>query len=220
MLCISYSDSITKIAFTDESALLHVMNESKDSLYVYSRNSNDNSTYEYTSSYKTQLQERQVIYFHNVPEHDNSLMIVTTKRALYIKWARVMNGNGYSVCNFKKQERAYVENDSITYVCAAITYDGDYLVVADSGGFVNVWHTDVGYQPIATYKNRVTSLDTYWFNQCYHLVCIAIKLIKWICGYARDLTKFSLFSQICGTEDSLLHKWKLPVQASSTTLVR
>ncbi|XP_025153495.1 apoptotic protease-activating factor 1 isoform X2 [Harpegnathos saltator] len=182
------SDSITKIAFTDEGTLLHVMNESKGSFYVYSRSSHDQSTYEYACCYNLQLQDRQVIYFHNVPEHDNSLMIVTTKRALYIKW------NEQLVCNFKKQERAYVENDTLTFVCATITNDGKYLILADSGGFVNVWDTDVGYQPIAIYKNRVTSLDTYWFkDEYYHL--------------------------ICGTENSLLHRWKLPVHDLSSTLV-
>lgn len=175
VFCICYSDSITKIAFTDQGAFLHVMNESKGSFTVYSRRYNDHSMYEYACSYNLQLQEKQVIYFHNVPEQDNSLMIVTTKRALYVKWV----DKDHSVCNFKKQERAWVENDIVTYVCAAITYDGKYLVVADSGGFVNVWHTDVGYQPIATYRNRVTSLDTYWLqDEYYHLVCILLnKLI-------------------------------------------
>lgn len=149
------------------------MNESKGSLYVYARTTSDYSTYKYAASYNPQLQERHVIYFHNVPLHDNSLMIVTTKRALYVKWLFFTYANEPSIGNFKKQERAYVENDTVTYVCAAITYDGDYLIVADSSGFVNVWHTDVGYQPIATYKNHVTSLDTYWLtDEYYHLVCI------------------------------------------------
>ncbi|XP_032673551.1 uncharacterized protein LOC116845226 isoform X2 [Odontomachus brunneus] len=186
------NDSITKITFTDQGALLHVMNESNGSFTVY-RSGNDRGMYEYASSYNTQLQERQVIYFHNVPEHDNSLMIVTSKRALYVRW--IYHSNDRLVYNFIKQERACVENDTITYVCAAITYDGEYLVVADSAGFVNVWYADTGYQPIATYRNCVTSLDTYWLQDEYcHL--------------------------ICGTENSLLHKWKLPIQVSSSTLVR
>ncbi|XP_014474786.1 PREDICTED: apoptotic protease-activating factor 1 isoform X2 [Dinoponera quadriceps] len=178
------SNSITKIAFTDKGMLLHVMNESKGSFCVYSRDSTVHSKYNYVSSYN--IHEKQVIYFHKVPLHDNSLMIVTTKRALYVKWVQVTNQQ--SICNFIKQERAYVENDTVTYICAAITYDGEFLVVADSAGFINIWHTDVG-QPIATYKNHVTSLDTYWFkDQDYHL--------------------------ICGSRNNLLHRWKLPVHMS------
>lgn len=168
MRCVCYSGSITKITFTNQSSLLHIMDESKGAFYVYSNSRNNNSTYQYLTCYNPQLQEKKIVFFHHIPEHDNSLMIVTEKRAIYVKWFRQINDQ---IHNFNKQERAYVENDTVTYVCAAITYDGEYLVVADSGGFINVWNTDTGYQPVATYKSHVTSLDTYWLkDDGYHLV--------------------------------------------------
>ncbi|KAG7206909.1 hypothetical protein KM043_000802 [Ampulex compressa] len=112
----------------------------------------------------------------------NLLHIMDEKNGVLITYRK--SGDDY---NYSKQVRADVENEKTVYVCAALTYDGQYLVLADSSGFINIWNTDVGYQPIATYKSRVTSLDTYWMHEeGYHI--------------------------ICGSENRLLHRWKLPIE--------
>lgn len=143
------------------------MDESKGATCVYANHENE---YRYICAYGLQLHGKKIVFYHHVPKHDDSLMIVTEDKAIYVKWFHASHDQ---IRNFKKQVRAYVEDDAVTYVCATITYDGEYLIVADSAGFINVWHTDTGYQPIATYKSRVTYLDTYWLeDEGYHIVRI------------------------------------------------
>ncbi|XP_067209405.1 apoptotic protease-activating factor 1 isoform X2 [Linepithema humile] len=183
-------ESIIKIAFTAKASLLHVMDESRGAFDLYSNGGNDCSIYEYLACYNLQLQEEKVIFFNHVPNFPNSLMIVTEKRAMYVKWwlNDERDYGVHSVHSFDKQLRAFVEDDAVTYICAAVTYDGKYIVLADSAGFINVWNTYSGYQPVATYKRRVTSLDTYWLrSDGYHI--------------------------ICGNGDRLLYRWKLPVES-------
>lgn len=155
-----YREIITKIAFTAQASLLHVIDESKMAFTVYS-NCNNYSTYRYLSCYNLQLTDEKVIFFHHVPRNNNSLMIVTEKRAVHVKWF----WDGHNVHSFIKQRKVFSENSPVTYVCATITYDGEYMITADSAGFINVWQTSVGYPVIATYKCRVTSLDTYHLEE-------------------------------------------------------
>ncbi|KAL2742849.1 apoptotic protease-activating factor 1 isoform X1 [Vespula maculifrons] len=170
------------ITFTTESFLLHTMDSSCGSLVTYRK---DNNGYTYSTQYNPQLLKQKVIFFHNVPEHDNSLIIVTEKKAIHVKWFCPMTDY---IRNYEKQKKA--ENDKTIYVCASITYDGLYLVLADSEGLVNVWKLDGGFHPITAYKSRVTSLDTYWLKEeGYHY--------------------------ICGNENNLLHKWKFPIEETS-----
>lgn len=173
MACVCYSQYIPKIAFTANASLLHIMDELKGAFVLYSNCGNDYTTYRYLACYNLQLQSaaEEVIFFHHIPKRDNSLMVVTKKEAMYVKWW----GGEDCVHSFNKQTRGYVDNDAVTYVCATITYDGEYIIMADSAGFINVWNTYSGYQPIATYKSRVISLDSYWLrDEGYHIVCTVL----------------------------------------------
>ncbi|KAI4502395.1 hypothetical protein M0802_002307 [Mischocyttarus mexicanus] len=174
------------ITFTTKSFLIHTINLSNGHLVTFRK---DNNEYHYSSQYNLQLLKQKVIFFHNVPNHDNSLIIITEKKAIHVKW--FCPATDY-IRNYEKKAKA--ENDKTVYVCASITYDGLYLVLADSEGLVNVWKIDGGFHPIAVYKSRVTSLDTYWLkNEGYHY--------------------------ICGNEDNLVHKWKFPVEEASDAQV-
>lgn len=168
------------------SNLLHVMDEIHGFLISYYKYGEE---YTYISSYNVDLQKKKIILFCSVPEQNNSLFIVTEEKAVYVKWFRSQN----HIHSYNKQTRASVENEKTVYVCASLTNDGRYIVLADSSGFINIWNTDVGHQPIATYRSRVSSLDTYWLKEegC-HI--------------------------ICGSENQLLHKWKLPVEGTSTSI--
>jgi len=171
MACICYSQYISKIAFTEQGSLLHIMDESNGAFVLYSNCGNDYTTYRYLACYNLQLKSapEEVIFFHHIPHHDNSLMVVTKKEAIYVKWW----WNEDCVHSFNKQTRAFVDNDTVTYVCATITYDGKYIILADSAGFINVWNTYSGYQAVATYKSRVIYLDSYWLrDEGFHIVCI------------------------------------------------
>jgi len=88
-------------------------------------------------------------------------MIVTEKQAVHVKWW----WDGCNVHSFDKQRKVFIENRPVTYVCATITYDGEYMITADSAGYINVWQTSVGDPIIAIYKTRVTSLDTYHLEE-------------------------------------------------------
>nr|XP_033321533.1 apoptotic protease-activating factor 1 isoform X1 [Megalopta genalis]XP_033321534.1 apoptotic protease-activating factor 1 isoform X1 [Megalopta genalis] len=172
---------LKSIVFSEGSNLLHIMDETNGVLISYRKY---NSEYKYLSQYNPNLQKKKIIFFCNVPEQNNSLIIVTEDKAVYIKWFQFSNDQMHS---YKKQIRASVENKNTVFVCSALTYDGQYLILADSNGFINIWKTNEGLQPIATYKSRVSSLDTYWLKEKgYHI--------------------------ICGSENQLLHKWKLPVE--------
>lgn len=179
------TEIITKIAFTAQASLLHVIDESKMAFTVYSNCSNDYTTYRYLACYNLQLKSEKVIFFHHVPRNNDSLMIVTEKQAICVKWW----WDGDNVHSFCKQRKMFIENNPLTYVCATITYDGEHMIMADSAGFINVWQTSVGYPIIAIYKSRVTSLDTYCLEEegC-HI--------------------------ICGNGNRLLYKWKFPTQES------
>ncbi|XP_029055973.1 apoptotic protease-activating factor 1 [Osmia bicornis bicornis] len=169
------------IAFTTGSNLLHIMDEVHGALISYDKYGEE---YKYLSQYNLDLQKKKVIFFRNVPKQNDSLFIVTEDKAIHVKWCRSSNSHMHS---YNKQIRANVESGKTVYVCAAITNDGQYLVLADSDGFVNIWNTNAAYQLIATYKSRVSSLDTYWLKEeGYHI--------------------------ICGSENRLLRKWKLPVE--------
>lgn len=170
------------------SKLLHVMDEMHGVLISYCK---CGKGYQYMSQYNPDLQKKKIIFFRSVPEHmNNSLFIVTEKKAIYVKWFRLSNNHMHS---YNKQIRAILENEKTVYVCASLTNDGQYIVLADSSGFINIWNADIGVQPIATYKSRVSSLDTYWFKEeGYHI--------------------------ICGTENRLLHKWNLPVEGTGTLI--
>ncbi|XP_012277489.1 apoptotic protease-activating factor 1 isoform X2 [Orussus abietinus] len=174
----SQNYSLRSITFTTSNTFLHLMDEEKGVLISYKE---CNKQYTYCAQYNPKLQDQKVIFFQCIPRTVNSLIIVTKVKAIYVKW---FGGQNEQIHSYNKQIRAFVENENIEYLCAALTYDGQYIVVADSGGFVNVWNIDVGDQPIAVYKGRVTSLDTYWLNEeeeC-HL--------------------------ICGSENKLIHRWK------------
>ncbi|KZC07642.1 PREDICTED: apoptotic protease-activating factor 1 [Dufourea novaeangliae] len=172
---------LKNIAFSMESNLLHIMDETHGVLISYCKTGIE---YKYLSQYNPNLHKKKIIFFRNVPEQKDSLFIVTEDKAVYIKWFRSSTDHMHS---YDKQIRASVENKNTVYICGAVTYDGQYLVLADSSGFINIWRADVGDQPIATYKSRVSSLDTYWLKEeGYHI--------------------------ICGSEKQLLHKWKLPVE--------
>ncbi|KAL0120735.1 hypothetical protein PUN28_008418 [Cardiocondyla obscurior] len=176
---------IPKIAFTAQASLLHIMDESKSAIVLYTNHRNDYTTYQYLTCYNLQLQStaKDVIFFHQIPKRDNSLMVVTKKEAIYVKWWWTED----CVHSFSKKTKGFVDNDSVIYVCATITYDGQYIILADSAGFINVWNTYSGYQPIATYKNRVVSLDSYWLkDEGYHI--------------------------ICGSGNSVLYTWNFPIQ--------
>lgn len=174
MACICYREILTKIAFTAQASLLHVIDESKMTFTVYANCSNDYTAYRYLSCYNLQLKSEKIIFFHHVPRHNDSLMIATEKQAICVKWW----WDGDNVHTFSKQRKVFIENSPITYVCATITYDGEYMIMADSTGFINVWQTSVGYPIIAIYKSRVTSLDTYCLEEegC-HIVRIILLLI-------------------------------------------
>ncbi|XP_071562800.1 uncharacterized protein [Temnothorax nylanderi] len=178
---------IPKIAFTAQASLLHIMDQLKGAFVLYSSYGNDYTTYRYLACYNLRLKSaaEEVIFFHHIPNRDNSLMVVTKKEAMYVKWWWGED----CVHSFNKQQRGFVDNDTVTYVSATITYDGEYIILADSAGFINVWNTYSGYQPIATYKSRVISLDSYWLkDEGYHI--------------------------ICGNGNRVLYKWKFPVQES------
>lgn len=179
-----YSSNYFKsIAFTTGSNLLHIMDEIHGALISYHKYGEE---YKYLSQYNLDLQKKKVIFFRNVPKQNDSLFIVTEDKAIHVKWCRSSNSHMHS---YNKQIRANVENGKTVYVCAAITNDGQYLVLADSDGFINIWNTNAAYQLIATYKSRVSSLDTYWLKEeGYHI--------------------------ICGSENRLLRKWKLPVEGT------
>ncbi|XP_076676313.1 apoptotic protease-activating factor 1 isoform X3 [Andrena cerasifolii] len=185
------SSYLKNVAFSMGSNLLHIMDEVHGVLISYCRYGTECTEYKYLSQYNPDLQTRKIIFFRNVPEQNDSLIIVTEDKAVYIKWVRSNNDLMHS---YNKQIRANVENRHTVYVCAALTCDGQYLVLADSKGFINIWNADqVGHQPIATYKSRVSSLDTYWVKEeRYHI--------------------------ICGSENQLLHKWKLPVEGISKSI--
>lgn len=174
--CICYRGIITKIAFTAQASLLHVIesNESKMAFTAYSNCSDDYTNYRYHSCYNLQLNNENVIFFHHIPRRNDSLMIVTEKQAICVKlwW------DGNNLDRYCKQRKVFIENSSVTYVCATITYDGEYMITADSAGFINVWQTSVGYPIIAIYKSRVTSLDTYCLEEegC-HIVRTILLLI-------------------------------------------
>ncbi|XP_003700960.2 uncharacterized protein LOC100880336 isoform X1 [Megachile rotundata] len=173
-----------RIAFTIGSNLLHIMDEVHGALISYCKYGDE---YKYLSQYNLDLQKRKVIFFRDVPKQNDSLFIVTEDKAIHVRWCRASNSHMHS---YNKQIRANVENGKTVYVCAAITNDGQYLVLADSDGFINVWNTNAAYQLLATYKSRVSSLDTYWLKEeGYHI--------------------------ICGSENRLLHKWKFPVEGTS-----
>lgn len=139
------------------------MDESKMTFSVYT-NCNNYASYRYLACFNPCLlrpTDKKVIFFHHIPKKDNWLMIVTEKQALHVKWC----WDGYNVHSFDKQRKVCIENGSVTYVCATITYDGEYMITADSAGYINVWQTSGGDPIIAIYKSRVTSLDTYHLEE-------------------------------------------------------
>ncbi|XP_076619262.1 uncharacterized protein LOC143340817 isoform X1 [Colletes latitarsis] len=181
------SSCLKSVVFSMESNLLHVMDETHGVLISYCRYG---AEYKYLSQYNPNLQTKKIIFFCNVPKQNNSLCIVTEDKAVYIKWFRTNNDHMHT---YDKQIRATIKNRKIVYVCATLTYDGQYLVLADSSGFINIWNANAGTQLIATYKCRISSLDTYWLKE-------------------------KGFHIICGCENRLLHKWKFPVEGITKSI--
>lgn len=143
---------------------------------MYSNRRNSEKTYQYITCYNPQIQGKEIIFFRDIPRHDDSLMIVTEISAIYVKWF----SSNDAIHSFDKQERAHVVNDKVTYVCAAVTCDGKYLIVADSRGFINVFKTNIGFHAIATYRGQVISLDTYWLkeNKCHFVRTLLPLLVQ------------------------------------------
>lgn len=165
-----------------------MMDESKGAIFVFKNYKND-YTYQYVTCYNLQLNSasKEVIFFHHVPKHNDSLIVVTKKEALYVKWCRKIEDCVY---NFNRKQKGYID-ETVTYVCATITYDGEYIILADSAGFISVWNADSGFQPVAVYKSRVISLDSFWLiDQDCHVVHIVLLLIQLY------LTKFKIIFEI------------------------
>lgn len=173
-------------------------------------------SYTYLATYNLKLQNRKVILFQPIPENERSLMIVADTIAIHVKWQEIWNplypNLVGQVHNFIKQERAKIEENEATFTCATLTYDGEYLITADSKSSINVWVVVAG-TPITTFKGRVNSLDTYWFDDDgYHLVLLFQILYlrsKYTCRIFIQALIGNFIPQICGSEDRVIHKWTL-----------
>ena len=157
--------------------MLHVIDNDGVVLFYEADRINPGS-YCYRSMINLELKKHKVIFFSSVPENENSLIIVADVKAIYLKWEKNSDPKyGGLPHGYKKQERAHVEDNETFFVCANVTYDGEYLIIADSKGYVNVWHIHGGIT-VTTFKGRVNSLDTYSLEGYHHLV--RIYLIKCI----------------------------------------
>ncbi|KAL7297703.1 hypothetical protein TKK_0008740 [Trichogramma kaykai] len=165
------------ISFTSEDNLLHVMDESTSAVRIYQKSENG---YTYVSQFNLQLNNPKVIYFSRHPEEHNCLVIVTNKNSLYFKWF-YKNRHIHSFEKFVKTEE---ENEDVSYVCATLTYDARYLIIANSKGKINVMKAFCPDDLITCFKGNVTSLDPYWM-------------------YFED------FHMICGSDKKMIYRWKI-----------
>ncbi|XP_015609645.1 apoptotic protease-activating factor 1 isoform X2 [Cephus cinctus] len=176
------------ITATGRDVLLHTIDVTKSTIVTYLK---DETKYSYLTQYnarynKNLQQESKIILFQHVPLNDYALILVTQHQAIYIKFG--WSPDREQAFNFMRQERAKVTEQGVVFTCAAVMHDGQYLVIGDSNGFVNIFKADA-YQLITRYKGHVTSLDTYWMNdEGYHL--------------------------ICGTEGKLIRRWKFDLESS------
>ncbi|XP_043482771.1 apoptotic protease-activating factor 1-like isoform X2 [Leptopilina heterotoma] len=175
---------LKKIAFTSDqhnNILLHVMDENQCVLITHEF---VNNTFKYKSTYNPQICQRKenmkIVFFKGLPFENNSLILVTKNKAVHIKWLQ----SETQIHSFIKQEKAEIEDPNTFFICATVTYDGQYLITAKSDGIINVWEIHSSFEPIAIYKGNVFCLDTYWNRrEGKHL--------------------------FCGNENRIIHKWEL-----------
>lgn len=155
---------LKKITFTadqHQNILLHVMDENKCVLITHEFT---NNSFEYKSSYNPQIRQREetmkIVFFKGLPSEGNSLILVTKNKAVHIKWLQSETHN--QIHSFMKQEKAEIDDPNTFFICATVTYDGQYLITAKSDGIINVWEIHSSFEPIAIYKGNVFCLDTYW----------------------------------------------------------
>ncbi|XP_051167507.1 apoptotic protease-activating factor 1-like [Leptopilina boulardi] len=177
---------LKKITFTSDqypNILLHVMDENKCVLITHEF---ANNRFEYKSSYNPQICQREenmkIVFFKGLPLENNSLILVTKNKAVHIKWLQSETHN--QIHSFMKQEKAEIDDPNTIFICATVTYDGQYLITAKSDGIINVWEIHSSFEPIAIYKGNVFCLDTYWNK-----------------GEGKHL--------FCGNENRIIHKWEL-----------
>lgn len=157
------------LTFTSKAALLHVVPTTGD-IRLKSYRVDQGGEYNYASNYAPSFKCKNIILFEQIPNSEK-IIVVTEKIALWITWTFF---KGSSLSNYGKKVRAQCEHENYIFTCATVTYDGQYLVVADSSGVINIWGVETGLN-VQTYDAFVTSLSTYYlFEDNCHLV-IAIK---------------------------------------------
>lgn len=138
---------------------------------IYKKNKNG---FEYLSQFNLKLFNPTIIYFSRNLEEENCLVIVTNKKALFLKWFwnNTENVHSYEVRDIIEIEE---ENDNF-YTAATLTYDAKYLIIGNSKGIIDVIHSQKSPRNwITSFKGLVNSLDSYNMNAEGHLVCCFLK---------------------------------------------
>ncbi|XP_043281955.1 uncharacterized protein Dark isoform X2 [Venturia canescens] len=168
--------SFVQIAFTRNGAMLHLMDK-EGLLMIYVQEIDSKITsYSYVSMWNAKIKrESEVVFLGPVPRTERAMIVVTDSTAVWIKWEESYAGNYANsviqVHSFMKRAIADVDPRETRFTSATLTYDGKYLITADSKGSVNVWNVKGGWEPLATFNGHVTSLDTYCQGEDNHLIC-------------------------------------------------
>ncbi|XP_046746369.1 uncharacterized protein LOC124411328 [Diprion similis] len=154
--------SLNCILFTTSSTTLHTVNLKTGALTVY-----DATQGAYLTQCTLSSEMVKVISLLSVPWCANILIVLMDKKLLSVTW-KVDEVTSLPRYN----EFAKLADETVTYTCAAVTQDGQYIITADTGCSVTIHSLQNEYKTIKTYKKSVTSLDTQWLeNECCHMIC-------------------------------------------------
>ncbi|XP_033214877.1 apoptotic protease-activating factor 1-like [Belonocnema kinseyi] len=147
-----------------------------------------NTSFQYMSHYNPQIKEEdkdsvRIVFFKRMPKEYDSVIIVTEKKAVLIKWSQ----SSTQIHSYTRKGGTTIEDQNSIFVGATVTYDGQYLITAKSDGHDEVWDIQNNFTRVAIYKVGIQTrscLDTYWMEEeGYHL--------------------------FCRNENRLIHKWQL-----------
>ncbi|XP_033213759.1 apoptotic protease-activating factor 1-like [Belonocnema kinseyi] len=191
------NNCFSKMTFTTDlyqNLLLHVMDEKLCLLVVYQYG---NNKFEYKTLYNPSTlkegEKMKIIFLGGLPNEKNSLIFVSQNKAVHVRW--LQEAKHHQILNFIKRTITGINEPDAVFVGAALTHDGQNLIIAKSDGWINVWRVYASFEPVAFFKGTVTSLDTHWIKDQGH-------------------------HRFFGSQNGLIYKWELNKIQDSKPLIK
>ncbi|XP_028982158.1 apoptotic protease-activating factor 1 [Diachasma alloeum] len=169
-----------RLAFAHNIPLLFFVDAEEGVIVVYSPG--NNYKYNYLSTYRPGrntgevwkgLKGKKAIYFNEIktdPSCSIQMLLVTNLETICVRWNCTDQGQ---LSNPSTQINIRIDpelNPDTEFTAATLTHQDQYIVIADSKGFIRVYEDYNNINPKAEYSGKAISLDSYYIANDSHSI--------------------------------------------------